>query len=339
MITKDKLILSWIKGYKIPFTTKPSQVFKPPTQKFSDKESVLLKVEIDKLLKKGVIKKCNYIKGQFLSPIFLVPKPNGTWRFILNLKNFNEFLDPKHFKLEDIKVVTQIISRDDFLITIDLTDAYHLINIHESHRKFLRFEFLGQLYEFVCMPFGLCTAPYVFTKIMKPIVSYLRLLGFILVLYLDDFLILAKTFKLCMEHKNFIIFLLEHLGFVINLEKSQLIPTNRIKYLGLIFDSLKMFIELPEDKKQIIFNQISVFQRKRSCKIREFAEFLGRLCFATNAIQYSPVYTKNLERAKFLALGRNNDNYDAKMKITESLDEDFFWWKAHIFNSVNSTLR
>lgn len=335
MLTQDKLILSWIRGYKIPFKSQPVQLHKPPAQKWSDRETKYLKLEIDKLLKKGAIKKCNSKKGQFLSSIFLVPKPNGTFRLILNLKKLNEFIETEHFKLEDLKTVTQIMNKDDFFISIDLTDAFHLVNIHESDRKFLRFEFLGQIYEFVCVPFGLCTAPYMFTKLLKPVISYLRLLGLVLVIYLDDFLILSKLYNTCLNERDLIIYILENLGFIINREKSQLIPTQRTKYLGLIIDSQKMCFELPEDKKQLIYNQITSIQAKNQCKIRDFAEFLGRLTFATNGIQYSQVYTKKFEREKFLALERNGNDFEAKMPITKSLYDDFEWWKSHIFTSRN----
>lgn len=334
-ITTDKIILSWIRGYKIPFRVKPFQAHRPLSPQWSKTEISLIKEQIEKLSSKGVIKECKTKKGQFLSGIFIVPKPNGSYRLILNLKKLNEFIEKEHFKLEDIKTVIRILNQDDFLVTLDLTDAFHLVSVHEADRMFLRFEFLGQLYEFTCVPFGLCTAPYVFTKIMKPVVYLLRLLGLVLIIYLDDFLILAETYQECLRRLNIVVFILENLGFIINREKSQFLPTRRIRFLGLIFDSFKMCVELPDDKKELIFNQIVRLEKKSNIKIREFAEVIGRLCFATNAVQFGQSHIKKFEREKFLALECSNGNFDAYMAIKASLKVDFDWWKEHIFDSCN----
>lgn len=276
------------------------------------------------------------MKGQFISNVFLTLKPDGSYRLIINLKQLNEFILLEHFKIEDTKVVTQILSADDFMITLDLSDAYYLININKSDRKFLRFRFMGVLYEFTCLPFGLCSAPFVFTKIMKPVILYLRCLGFLSVVYLDDFLLMAKSYNMCLENYKNTKFILEILGFIINKAKSCTKPSKIRKFLGLVFDSEHMNITLPREKRDVIFKQLQKFERTNRCKIREFAEFIGRLVFATNGLQYSPVYVKNFEREKFLALKNNSDNYEAYMTINqELLKEDFSWWKSNIFCSFN----
>lgn len=335
LITQDKKILSWIKGYRIPFITRPTQIYTSSQIKWSKTEIDQIRVQINVLLEKGVINKCNHKKGQFLSSFFIVPKPDGSVRLILNLKKLNKFIHTEHFKIEDLKLVTRLLEKDYFLMSVDLQDAYYLVNVHEDDRKFLRFEFMGQLYEFNCLPFGLCTAPFLFTKIMKPVVYLMRLLGLLILIYIDDFIILAKSYKIAMYNFNVVKYILENLGFILNLRKNQLVPQTRIKFLGLIFDSQKMWVELPEDKRKLIFDQIVSFQRKSYCKIREFDEFIGRLCFASNGIEFSPVYIKKFEREKFLALCENNENFDAHMKISESIKEDLSWWKSKIFTSVN----
>lgn len=130
------------------------------------------KKAIQKLLDIGAIAQCKYEKGQFISSFFLVDKSDGTKRFVLNLKNLNEFIITEHFKLEDIKVASKVIYEEAYMAHIDLQDAYFLIPMHEDSRKYLRFYFMGQLFEFLVLPFGLCTAPYIFTKLIKPIVTH-----------------------------------------------------------------------------------------------------------------------------------------------------------------------
>lgn len=93
---------------------------------------------IHNLLCNGAISKCQPTDGQFLSSIFLVPKPNGKYRFILNLKNLNKFITPDHFKIEDLRTVLKLITKNFFMTKIDLKDAYYFINIHPNSRKYLR---------------------------------------------------------------------------------------------------------------------------------------------------------------------------------------------------------
>lgn len=98
----------------MPFSTKPIQVHKYREPKWSPTEFIQLDNAIKKLIKIGAVSKVSYCKTQFVSNIFLVPKPNGTNRMILNLKSLNEFIHCKHFKLEDCKVVMRLISKNCF---------------------------------------------------------------------------------------------------------------------------------------------------------------------------------------------------------------------------------
>ena len=78
------------------------------------------------------------------------------------------------FQVESIQLAKSLVQEKDFMITIDLKDAYFMIPIHHADRKFLRFEWDGNLLEFQVLPFGLTTAPRVFTKVMKPVIAHLR---------------------------------------------------------------------------------------------------------------------------------------------------------------------
>lgn len=81
------------------------------------------------------IQECQPKKRQFISSYFVVPKLNNDFRFILNLKALNEFISPPHFKLEDYRSVKNIISKNLFMASIDLKDAYFVIPINKKYRK------------------------------------------------------------------------------------------------------------------------------------------------------------------------------------------------------------
>lgn len=322
-------------GYKIPFKARPRHSIKIPNKRFSQSEATLVASAIEELLNSKAITKCKSNADGIISPIFLADKPNGQKRFILNLKRLNEHVATPHFKLEDYRTVLRIITYGDFMTTIDLKDAYFTIPIHANDRKFLRFQFDDSIYEFVCLPFGLSSAPFCFTKLMKPIVREIRLRGIVCVNYLDDFLVFGKSFNVCRENTKIICDLITSLGFIINREKSSLIPNTSATFLGFVFNSLIMKIELPIAKKLNIKILAERFKNKRSCKIRELAIFIGTLCSACPAVKYGWVYTKTLEREKFLALSRNNNKYEATMILPGYLTDECAWWQQNILLSGN----
>lgn len=302
---------------------------------FCQSEVALITSAIEELKNSKAIVKCQSEADGVISPIFLADKPNGQKRFILNLKKLNKNVTTPHFKMEDYRTALKILTPGVFMTTVDLKDAYFTIPIHADDRKFLRFQFGNTIYEFVCMPFGLSSAPYCFTKLMKPVVKKLRTHGIICVNYLDDFCVFGESFNICLENTKILCELLLSLGFIVNKEKSCLIPSTSVKFLGFNFVSLKMKIEIPTEKKENIKRLTRQFKVKESCKIRDLAAFIGTLCSACPAVKYGWVYTKILEREKFLALSLNNNNYEATMTLPRYLSDEFVWWEQNIMRANN----
>lgn len=100
-----------------------------------------------------------------------------------------------------------------------------------------------------------------------------------------------------------------------------------------------MSVELPTSKRKSIQALAEQFSKKRSCKIRELARFLGILIAAWPAISYDWLCTKQLEREKFLALRNCKNDFNAKMTITDDVVEDIKWWikKVKSANNPNRT--
>lgn len=136
LYTNDRIVLSWISGYKIPFSKKPVKRYLPK-QSFTSNELSKVEEAIAQLLQIGAVSKTNQKSGQFLSSVFLVPKPDGSSRFILNLKALNRFLHPSHFKLEDHRTVFKLLSPNCFFTSLDIKDAYFLISVNNEFRKYL----------------------------------------------------------------------------------------------------------------------------------------------------------------------------------------------------------
>ena len=96
-----------------------------------------------------------------------------------------------------------------------------------------------------CLCFGLGPAPRIFIKLLKIPVLVLRRLNIPLIIYLDDMLI-GHTIRETLMARDTVIFFLQQLGFVLNLKKSLLGPTQRIEFLWVTVDSLIMTLSLPQ---------------------------------------------------------------------------------------------
>ncbi|KYN21158.1 hypothetical protein ALC57_06474 [Trachymyrmex cornetzi] len=127
--------------------------------------------------------------------------------------------------------------------------------------------------------------------------------------------------------------LLQSLGFIINFSKSHLIPSSRCKYLGFTFDSIEQSISIPPSCRKKLWHLTRNLAQKFTCAIREFASLIGSLVSVCPAVQYGLLYTKALEREKFLALVNNNEDYTKFMRLPSHLQADF----SSILNDINQS--
>ena len=102
----------------------------------------------------------------------------------------------------------------------------------------------SKVYQFTCLAQGLSCAHHVFTKLMKPIYSHLRTRGFLSTYYLDDSLLIGSNFFECFNNVKATEQILIDAGFIINYQKSVLIPTSEIEHLGFVINSITMTITL-----------------------------------------------------------------------------------------------
>ena len=119
----------------------------------------------------------------------------------------------------------QSSKKGDRTITVDLRDAYFHIPIFRRHRKFLRFCIQGRAYQYRSLAFAPKTSPRVFTKIESVVAAHFRTQGIRLAVYLDNWLALNAIRRLLLQDRQKILNLLSQIGFLINAEKSELIPT------------------------------------------------------------------------------------------------------------------
>lgn len=324
-ITKDRYVLQLVKGAKLPFHTKPSQNVVPKLKTFSKEERASINLSICKLLKSKAIEPSVNEPDEFISNVFVVPKQDGGFRLVIDLRELNQFIECPHFKMEDYRTACSLIRQGDYLAVVDQKEAYHAIPVHKDYQKFLKFKWNHQLYKFTCLPFGLNIAPYYFTKLMKPVLACLRVKGFLSVAFLDDTLLIGRNFQECLNNVKSTTELFTKLGLSVHKEKSVLIPKNVIKFLGFIFNTVNYTISLPEHKQNKIINLCTIAINRPKIQVQSLAEVIGVLVSACPAIPYSYLYTKQLEHEKIKGLKICND-YNAHITISDEAKQDLTWW-------------
>ncbi|CAJ0955193.1 unnamed protein product [Ranitomeya imitator] len=192
----------------------------------------------------------------FYSPLFLVKKPDGSYRTIINLKGLNVFLLVPSFKMESVKSAIKLLFHNCFMVVLDLKDAYYHVPIHATHQRFLRvaISLAGTVehFQYRALPFGVAVAPRVFTKIMVEVMAHLHEQNILIIPYLDDLLIVGRSEVHCKEQLGKVMAALHNLGWIINLKKSRLQPSTSQQFLGLTVDSAQQECRLPDSKVDTI---------------------------------------------------------------------------------------
>ena len=336
-ITHDKNVLDIVKHCHIEFCNEEIPVRTQCKKNvFNRQEDAIVDSEIQKLLKMQVIKEVQHVSNEYISPIFLVAKKNGEYRMILNLKELNQSIVYHHFKMETFESALKMIKKDCYMASIDLRHAYYSVYMAEADQVKLRFEKSGRLYQYSCLPNGIACAPRLFTKLLKPVYASLRMLGHSNSGYIDDSLLVADTEPECEENVKDTTGLMSDLGFIIHKEKSVMKPTKQITFLGKNINSENMTVSLPDDKVQTIVQECKDMYRRTEITVRTLARILGLMVSSFSAVEYGPLFYRNLEKAKIEALRYLNGDFNGKMAVTQPMRKELKWWidNLHCQNRV-----
>lgn len=183
-----------------------------------------------------------------MSNIFVREKKDGNHRMILNLKPLNKHVKYRHFKMDSLSSVLKLVSKDIWMSSVDLIQAYYTCPVDKEHQKYLKFYWKGVLYKYTCFPNGLAFCPRKFTKLLKPVFSKLRLQGHVVSGYIDDTFLAGDSEPDCWDNVKDTVALLQKLGFVIHPDKSSFKPQKTLTFLGFVIDSQNMTVSLTREK-------------------------------------------------------------------------------------------
>ncbi|CAJ0918061.1 unnamed protein product [Ranitomeya imitator] len=232
--------------------------------------------------------------------------------------------------METVKSVIPLIGQSWMMATVDLRDAYYHVPIHPEHRKFLRFAVSKghqiKHFQFNVLPFGISSAPRVFTKIMAEAIIFIRQQGICIVPYLDDLLIMAPSASRLETDVSKSLEILQTLGWIPNLEKSEVHPSTRRKFLGVLLDSDVRTSFLPKDHQINLVRKVTKFRGQRAPTLRESMSVLGSLTACIQSVSWAQAHTRTLQTYVLLHSRRRQTPLNQKILLPGHVKSALKWW-------------
>ena len=338
IITESQFILRIIEhGYALQFFSAPPESLSGRNPPARDAAKDVLDSEVRDMLNKGATE---MVTGDsdlvsVISGIFACPKKNtGKWRPVVNLKPLNRYITPIKFKMEGVPAIADWIIPGAYFCSMDLQDAYYSFLIRSQDRRFLAFRWGAKLYRFKVLCFGLSSAPRIFTKLLKPVINFMRAeCSFSNCIYLDDLICQHKSAEVLQSQmcSSALIFL--SLGFSINWLKSSLRPSKRIEHLGFIWDSDLMTVSLPDEKVRRLVRFCTRLAASKIASFKELQILLGTMESTRPACAVAHLHMRSLQHRMFDFRHRKSISLQGRPL------QDLRWWIQSFPAASSSPIR
>jgi hypothetical protein len=249
----------------------------------------------------------------------------------------NDFATTNHFKYQSLQDAMDLVTPGSYFAKVDLANAYRSVKIHPSNYKAtgLKWRFRGDK-QFTYMiderlPFGAARSPEIFNRLTQGVRAIMAYKGYHnIVVYLDDFFIVAKTYHECMATLNELLRLLRTLGFQINYNKIEG-PKRELVFLGITLNSVSMTFCIPRPKLMEIESVMQKFLVSKKVTKREIQSLAGKLNWITQCIYGGRFHMRRLiDRSNTLRKPWH------RTLVTNDMKLDLIWWLhfMHIFNGT-----
>ena len=316
-------------GYAIEFQdTPPTRSPIPtPVPREPDKQSAMDQAIVE-LTNKKVVEPVLERQQGFYSTLFLVPKKSGGWRPVLNLKPLNHFVKHSGFRLDSIRSVRNGIREGDYATSLDLSDAYHHIAIRPDHRRFLRFVYKGNHWQFRALPFGLSSAPRAFCRVLAPVIAWCHKLGIRLMAYLDDWLLLNQDPVTLSQQTQQVHSMLTSLGWIISEKKSQCTPQRVFPFIGAVFDPTRNLVSASAARIAALSNLTSKWSSCHHATARDFMEVLGHLASLIDIVPFARLHMRGLQMCLLRQWRAKQEPLHKLIAVDERATQDLQWWSC-----------
>ena len=275
-------------------------------------------------------------QGLHVSRIGVIPKGRvpGKWRLITDLSfpegsSVNDGIDPalcslQYTSVEKVAAAARRLGPGALLAKVDIKSAYRLIPVHPDDRHLLGINWNGELYVDAMLPFGLRSAPKIFTAVADALEWCICKKGVHgLDHYLDDFIIVAPPAS---NHARIFLQLLEDecdaLGVPLAPEKKEG-PATSLTFLGIGIDTREGRLYLPSDKLTRLRQEVERWLPRKACCRHELESLIGVLQHAAKVIRPGRSFMRGM--IDLLRGPRRPHHY---IRLNQWFRADLCWWKS-----------
>ena len=324
-------------GYVIPLKENVPFLFRR-NNKSSRECPEFVQSSIDELLDTGAV--IELPKPARVTNPLTVSQKGTKLRLVLDLRHVNLRTKQRKCKIEGASTFNKYLSNAKYMFGYDLKSGYHHIDIHKHQHELLGFsyhDYTGKVryFQFVVLPFGLCTAGFVFTQVLRILVMAWRRQGISIVSFFDDGLAAAVDLTSAKEHSQIVFLSLIEAGFIPNYKKCQWSPVQIITWLGFIYNLITGFVSASEEKLDKCLTQIAQLQMPKRVHIKTVASFTGLLISMHNALG-DIVYLKSKHTQILIASHKTDENkqdWNCHVTLNTACLNELTFWKGYLRNN------
>lgn len=257
-------------------------------------------------------------------PVAQVKAGKMKLRWCISPRFLNQRILVPTFRMESIAELRSMILPGDYAVSVDLSKAFYHVGLSQLLRRCLKFRAFGMTFEFKAMPFGPAFAPYVFTRLMKPVIRHLRTQGVRISIYADDILILNQDPETLSLHLAKTLDLLNDLGIEVNSEKSHLIPSQKLEHLGVLFRFDQHRFYSPNSKLRAISKEARRLLAETPT-FRKIASILGKMSSCVPSTPPLRMRKQNLQ----VLLNECDNRWDHPCPLSPQATKDLLFLSTH----------
>lgn len=192
-------------------------------------------------------------------------KKSEGFRPVIKLKKLNSCLKYKHFQIEELMLLKKTI-----FSAIVPQGCLFFITSSQGLSKICKISMGGEISLSVLW---LLSAPKIFTKLMKVLISIFRRLNILMILFLDDILLITRP------QEEIVARIWDFWYKSKSVKRSVLQPFQKLEVLAKIVDLKEMTLSLPQEKVLTIIGQCHQFLTKDQVSVREISQLIGKMCY------------------------------------------------------------
>ena len=268
----------------------------------------------------------------------VIPKKSqpGKWRLIVDLSfppgnSINDGIRPElaslaYTSVDEAAQLVLSLGRGCQLAKLDIQSVYRLVPVHPDDRWLLGMFWHGEVYIDTVLPFGLHSAPKIFTAVADALEWILQRKGLqFLMHYLDDFLFLGRPNSTeCAFALQTGLDTCAELGAPVVPHKVHG-PATLLDFLGILFDTMNMELRLPPAKLQALKQMIIKWSTRKACRKHELLSLIGHLSHACKVVPPGRPFLRRL-----IELSTKAKLLHHHLRLNIQVRCDLQWWSMFL---------